>query len=77
MKYIIICGLVMICFSLFRIEKKLDKLIKKGELTWEKAQRLYIISMKVCSEFDKDITMFSSTQEMFEEILRRYKEAEK
>ena len=29
MKYIITCALVMICFSLFRIEKKLDKLNKE------------------------------------------------
>lgn len=29
MNYIITCGLVMICFSLFRIEEKLDKLNKE------------------------------------------------
>ena len=47
-------------------------------LTWEDAQLLYIITEKYMRELDKRIEAFpSSSQEVFEEILRRYKEAKK
>ena len=47
-------------------------------LTWEDAQLLYIITEKYMRELDKRIEAFpSSSQDVFEEILRRYKEAKK
>lgn len=47
-------------------------------LTWEDAQLLYIITEKYLRELDKRIEAFpSSSQEVFEEILRKYKEAKK
>ena len=52
--------------------------IPKPELTWEDAQLLHIITEKYLRELDKRIEAFpSSSQEVFEEILRRYKEAKK
>ena len=51
---------------------------KDLELTWEDAQLLHIITEKYLRERDKRIEEFpSSSQEVFEEILRRYKEAKK
>ena len=47
-------------------------------LTWEDVQLLYIITGQYESEINKNLEGFpSSSQEMFEEILRRFKEAKK
>ena len=47
-------------------------------LTWEDAQLLHIITEKYLRELDKRIEAFpSSSREVFEEILRRYKEIKK
>ena len=49
-----------------------------GPLNWEDAQLLHIITEKYMRELDERIEAFpSSSQEVFEEILRRYKEAKK
>ena len=47
-------------------------------LTWEDVQLLYIITGKYESEINKNLEGFpSSSQEMFEEILRRFKEGKR
>lgn len=47
-------------------------------LTWEDVQRLHIITMQYKSELDKNVESFpSSSREMFEEIIRRFKEEKK
>lgn len=52
--------------------------IPKPELTLEDAQLLHIITEKYMRELDNRIEAFpSSSQDVFEEILRRYKEAKK
>ena len=49
-----------------------------GPLNWEDAQLLHIITEKYLRELDERIEAFpSSSQEVFEEILRRYKEIKK
>ena len=49
-----------------------------GPLNWEDVQNLHIITEKYMREIDNRIeTAPSSSQEVFEEIIRRYKELKK
>ena len=49
-----------------------------GPLNWEDVQTLHIITEKYMRELDKRIEAFpSSSQEVFEEIIRRYKGVKK
>jgi len=46
-------------------------------LTWEDARLIYIFTRQVMEDFDNDITLFNSTQEMYQEVLRRFNENRK
>ena len=50
----------------------------KQRLTWEDAQLLHIITEKYMRELDNRIEAYpSSSQELFEEVLRRFNEHKK
>lgn len=49
--------------------------VKDTALTWEQAQQVFILTHQVMEEFNRTLS-FSSTQEMYEEVLRRYNEIE-